>query len=52
MDEVMNLLERVYEDGVVTPAEHDELMKILKKNFLSGGGRRKASNASTTPLML
>ncbi len=33
MDEVMNLLERIYEDGVVTPEEHNELMAILKKNF-------------------
>jgi hypothetical protein len=30
MDEVLNLLERIYEDGVVKP---DELMNALKKNF-------------------
>ncbi len=33
MDEVLNLLERIYEDGVVTPDEHDELMVVLRKNF-------------------
>ncbi len=33
MDEVLNLLERIYEDGVVTHDEHDELMGMLKKNF-------------------
>ncbi len=33
MDEVVNLLERIYEDGVVTPDEHNELMGMLKKNF-------------------
>lgn len=33
MDEVMHLLEKIYEDGIVTPAEHDELMGMLKKNF-------------------
>ncbi len=33
MDEVLNLLERIYEDGVVTHEEHDELMATLKKNF-------------------
>jgi hypothetical protein len=26
-------LEKIYEDGVVTPEEHDELMIMLKKNF-------------------
>jgi hypothetical protein len=26
MDAVLNLLERMYEDGVVTPDEHNELM--------------------------
>lgn len=34
MDEVLNLLEKIYEDGVVTPEEHNELLDILKKNFL------------------
>lgn len=33
MDEVLNLLERIYEDGVVMPDEHDELMVMLKNNF-------------------
>jgi hypothetical protein len=33
MDEVLNLLEKIYEDGVVTPEEHNELMTALKKNF-------------------
>ncbi len=33
MDEVTTLLERIYEDGVVTPEEHDELMGMIKKNF-------------------
>ncbi len=33
MDEVLNLLERIYEDGVVTAQEHDELMGMLKRNF-------------------
>lgn len=33
MDEVLNLLEKIYEDGVVTPDEHNELMDMLKKNF-------------------
>jgi len=33
MDEVMNLLEKIYEDGVVTPEEHNELMRMLKRNF-------------------
>ncbi len=33
MDEVLNLLERIYEDGVVTPEEHDELMGTIRKNF-------------------
>ncbi len=42
MDEVMSLLERIYEDGVVTPAEHDELVTMLKKNFqLLSDGRGK-----------
>ena len=35
MDEVLNLLERIYEDGrVVTSEERDEPMVMLKKNFL------------------
>ena len=33
MDEVLNLLEKIYEDGVVTPDEHNDLMDTLKKNF-------------------
>ena len=33
MDEVLNLLERIYEDGIVTPDEHNELMDTLKKTF-------------------
>jgi len=33
MDEVLNLLERIYEDGIVTPDEHNELMDTLKKKF-------------------
>jgi DNA polymerase III epsilon subunit-like protein len=33
IDEVMDLLERIYEDGVVTTKEHNELMVMLKKNF-------------------
>ncbi len=33
MDEVLNLLERIYEDGIMTPDEHNELMDTLKKNF-------------------
>jgi DNA polymerase III epsilon subunit-like protein len=33
MDVVLNLLERIYEDGIVTPDEHDELMDTLKKHF-------------------
>ncbi len=37
MDEVLNLLERIYEDGVVMPEEHDELMGMLKKSFQSRG---------------
>lgn len=31
MDEVLNLPEKIYEDGVVTPDEHDDLRDILKK---------------------
>jgi hypothetical protein len=33
MDEVLNLLEKIYEDGIVAPDEHDELMGMLAKNF-------------------
>jgi DNA polymerase III epsilon subunit-like protein len=33
MDEVLNLLEKIYEDGVVTPEEHDELLGMLMRNF-------------------
>jgi hypothetical protein len=33
MDEVLNLLEKIYEDGVVTPDEQNKLMAMLKKNF-------------------
>jgi hypothetical protein len=33
MDEVLNLLEKIYDDGMVTPNEHDELMGMLKRNF-------------------
>lgn len=33
MDEILNLLERIYEDGVVTPEEHNELIAMLKKIF-------------------
>ena len=33
MDVVLNLLEKIYEDGIVTPDEHNELMDTLKKNF-------------------
>ena len=29
MDEVLNLLEKIYEAGVVTPDEHNELMDTL-----------------------
>ncbi len=35
----MNFLKGIYEDGVVKPHEHDELMVMLKKNFqLRAGG--------------
>ncbi len=33
MDEVLNLLERIYEDGVVLSEEHEELTATLKRNF-------------------
>jgi DNA polymerase III epsilon subunit-like protein len=33
MDAVLNLLEKIYEDGAVTPDEHNELMAMLKKTF-------------------
>ncbi len=33
IDEVMDLLERIYDDGVVTHEEHNELMALLKKNL-------------------
>ncbi len=33
IDEVTNLLEMIYEDGVVKPKEHGELLVMLKKNF-------------------
>jgi hypothetical protein len=33
MDEVLNLLERIYKDGVVTPEERDELMEMSKRHF-------------------
>ncbi len=32
-DDVLNLLEKIYEDGVVTHEEHDELMRMVKKSF-------------------
>lgn len=43
IDEVMNLLERIYEDGVVTPDEHSELMSLLKKNFQLGPALQEAT---------
>jgi hypothetical protein len=33
MDEILSFLERTYEDGMVTPNEHDELMGMLKRIF-------------------
>ncbi len=33
MDEVLGSLEKIYEDGVVTPEEQNELMDTLKKNL-------------------
>jgi hypothetical protein len=33
MDEVLNLLERIYEDGVITHDEHEELLIVLERNF-------------------
>lgn len=32
-DALLNLLEKIYEDGVVTPDEHNELIVLLKKNL-------------------
>lgn len=33
MEEVLHRLEKIYEDGAVTPNEHKELMDTLKKEF-------------------
>jgi hypothetical protein len=33
MDAVLNLLERIHEDGVVASGEHNELVDTLKMNI-------------------